>query len=393
MPKIKSAQTPPSILTLILLTALSTLSLNMFLPSLAHIAQDLEADYGVTSLAVGAYLAVASAMLLIIGPLSDRLGRRPVLLGGLVVFTLASLVCALANSIWVFLAFRMLQGGVVAGYAMSMAIVRDTRSQREAAGLIAYISMAMAIAPMLGPMLGGALDAAFGWRSNFYVYAGTGFLVLVLCWLDLGETRSPASGSRLPVLDLLREPRFWAYSSCSLFSVGAFYVFLTGAPLVAKVTFGVSAAELGLFVGSISAGFILGGFISGRLAAHLSPTSLILAGRLVACLGLSIGIVICMITTVSPLVYFAATIFVGFGNGLTMPNSNAAALSVRPEYAGSAAGVSAAMVMMGGAVLTSVTGVLLPADSPEVMLLVLMLVSSGLGLVALLLAMRLERGG
>jgi len=316
------------------------------------------------------------------------------LLGALAVFTVVSLVCALASSIWVFLIFRLVQGGVVAGYAMSMAIVRDTRSQRDAAGLIGYISMAMAIAPMLGPVLGGALDAGFGWRANFYVYAAAGAGILALCWGDLGETRPASRGASapLPLRDLLKEARFWAYSCCSLFSVGAFYIFLTGAPLVAKSVFGVSAAELGLYVGSISAGFILGGFISARLAPHVRPVAMILAGRTVACLGLSFGITVLLMGYLHPMLYFGATICVGLGNGLTMPSSNAAALSVKPELAGSAAGVNGALVMMGGAVLTSVTGVILPPEDPALTLLCLMLGSSALGLLAVLLAMALERG-
>ena len=147
----KSAS-PPHLSTLVLLTAFSTLSLNMFLPSLANIARDLETDYATVSLAVSGYLAVTAVIQLIAGPLSDRVGRRPVLLGALAIFTGASVICAMAENIWVFLAFRMIQGGMIAGYALSLAIVRDTTDERRAAGLIGYISMAMAIAPMLGPV-------------------------------------------------------------------------------------------------------------------------------------------------------------------------------------------------------------------------------------------------
>ena len=176
---------PPTLFTLILLTAFSTLTLNMFLPSLANIAADLDTSYAKVSLAVAGYLAVTAVIQLIVGPLSDRIGRRPVLLGAIVIFTFASLGSALTTNIWVFLAFRVFQGGMIAGYALSLAIVRDTDSERKAVGLIGYISMAMAVAPMLGPMLGGVLDTAFGWRANFYFYAGAGLLLLAICWIDL----------------------------------------------------------------------------------------------------------------------------------------------------------------------------------------------------------------
>ncbi|MEO1399008.1 MAG: MFS transporter, partial [Pseudomonadota bacterium] len=231
-------------ITLIFLTALSTVSLNMFLPSLAGITTDLGTSYAVASFAVAGYLAVTAVLQLVLGPLSDRIGRRPVLLFALGTFAMASVGCAFATDIRVFLGFRMLQGGVIAGYALSLAIVRDTTSEQKAAGLIGYISMAMALAPMVGPVLGGILDTTFGWRANFVFYALAGIALFVLCWVDLGETKSaqvPRSGTDAAKV-LLKVPLFWAYALCSAFSTGAFYIFLTGAPLVAAQEFGVSTA-------------------------------------------------------------------------------------------------------------------------------------------------------
>lgn len=389
-----TTKTPPHITTLIALTAFSTLSLNMFLPSLANIADDLDADYGTVSLAVAGYLAVTAVIQLIVGPLSDRVGRRPVLLGALALFTCASVTCALAQDVWTFLIFRMLQGGIISGYALSLAIVRDTTSEREAAGLIGYISMAMAIAPMLGPMLGGVLDTAFGWRSNFYFYAASGAFLLFLCWVDLGETKparsSEINGGSDTAIALLREPLFWAYSLCSAFSTGAFYIFLTGAPLVAETEFGASTAELGFFIGTITAGFMAGGFIAGRFAPRFAPTTMMLAGRLVACTGLLIGFTLLAAGWLSPMVFFGSTIFVGLGNGITMPSSNAGAMSVRPNLAGTAAGLNGALIVAGGAVLTTVTGLALPEKGAAIVLLALMLSASGAGLVSALWASRLR---
>lgn len=391
----QKAQSPPHLITLILLTAFSTLSLNMFLPSLASIAVALEAEYATVSLAIAGYLGVTAVIQLIVGPLSDRIGRRPVLLGAITVFMLASLVCALATDIWVFLVFRMLQGGMIAGYALSLAIVRDTTSERKAAGLIGYISMAMAIAPMTGPMLGGVLDTAFGWRANFVFYAVAGVVLLVLCWVDVGETRPVRDPAVDPttegVLDLIREPLFWCYSLCSAFSTGAFYIFLTGAPLVAMAEFGVTTAELGFYIGTITSGFMLGGFIAGRCAPHYPPTTMMLAGRLIACLGLTLGCLWLWLGFLTPLLFFGSTVFVGLGNGITMPSSNASAMSVRPRLAGSAAGLNGATVVGSGAVLTSLTGVLLPAEEPAPVLLLLMLMASSVGLMAVLAAMGLSR--
>ena len=235
---IAAATTPPKLSTLVLLTALSVLSLNMFLPSLSNMAEDLETDYALVSLSIAGYLAITSFLQLIMGPLSDRFGRRPVLLAGLVIFSFASLVCALATNIWVFLAFRLLQGAVISGAALSRAVIRDIAPEQEAASMIGYVSMVMAIAPMLGPMLGGTLDELFGWRASFITFAILGIAVLGLCWVDLGETNKSPSQTLTKQFqtypELLRSQRFWGYALCMTFSAGGFYSFLAGAPLVAK---------------------------------------------------------------------------------------------------------------------------------------------------------------
>ena len=385
-----ATRTPPHLATLILLPGFSVLTLNMFLPSLANIAADLNADYATVSFAVAGYLAVTAVIQIVVGPLSDRIGRRPVLLVALVSFLIASVACSLAQDVGTFLVFRMLQGGIIAGSVISMAIVRDTRSERSSASLIGYISMTMAKAPMLGPVLGGILDATFGWRANFYFYALFGSMLLILCWVDLGETK-PGQGtqdglSRGNLRGLVTAPLFWAYSLCTTFSTGAFFIFLTGAPLVAASTFGVSTAKLGFFIGSITAGFIFGSFLSGRFATRVDLTSLILAGRLTACIGLGIGLAVMMAGYVTPLIFFGSTIFVGIGNGLTMPSSNAGAMSVKPKLAGSASGLNGAMIVGGGAVLTTLTGQLMPEDGGAVVLNLLMLMSSAAGLAAVLWA-------
>jgi len=168
------ATTPPRLITLIYLTAISVLTLNMFLPSLANIAQDLGSSYALASFAVSGYLAVNAVMQLIVGPLADRYGRRPILLVCISIFVVASIVCAVADNIWLFLAARTVQAFIIAGATIASAVISDTAEKEKAASLMAYVGMAMAIAPMLAPMLGGFLDQAFGWRSGVWVYIGLG---------------------------------------------------------------------------------------------------------------------------------------------------------------------------------------------------------------------------
>lgn len=389
------SKSPPHLATLILLPAFSVLSLNMFLPSLTNISVDLEADYGKVSLSIAGFLAVTTIVQLVAGPLSDRIGRRPVLLAALASFCIASLGCALAQDIWSFLIFRMLQGGVISGSLLSLVIVKDTKPEREAAGLIGYISMTMAIAPMMGPMLGGVLDMVFGWRANFYFYFIFGLMLLVLCWFDVGETK-PAKSEQThdapeSMRTLFREPLFWAYSLCTTSSIGAFYIFLTGAPLVAASELGVSTAQLGFYIGTITAGFMFGNFLSGRFAPKTEPITMMLAGRLTACAGLIVGLIAMLSGYISPIIFFGSTVFVGIGNGLTLPSSNTSAMSLRPGLAGSAVGLIGALVAAIGAFLTTITGQVLPAQGAGVFLHLLMLAAAGAGLAAVLWARGLRK--
>jgi len=391
----RKASTPPALTTLYMLAAISPLTLNMIVPSLTNIAADLHADYAVISLALGGYLAVTAMVELIAGPVADRIGRRPVLLASLAVFTLASLACAAAESERTFLAFRMLQACVVSGFVLSLAIVRDTTDGPNVAGLLGRISMTMALAPMLGPMLGSFLDTLVGWRAVFLLYAAIGAGLLFTVWVDLGETRRPQTdetGSevqRLPAL--LREPAFWCYALCTAFSTGAFFIFLAGAPLIASQVFGITTAKLGIFVGCITLGFMTGSFLTSRLVRRYPPNMIMLAGRTVACSGMLAGLALLSFGDVTPLVYFGCTVFVGLGNGLTMPNSNAGAMSVLPRLAGSAAGITGALTLAGGALMTTLTGFVLAGRPGPEDLLILMLLASFAGLLVTVAVIRLER--
>ncbi len=390
-----AAASPPRIFTLILLAALSVLSLNMFLPSLPGIAEALQADYALVSVSIAGYLAVTGALQLIIGPLSDRYGRRPVLLGGLTVFILASLGCALADDVRVFLLFRMLQGAVISGWVLSLAVIRDTAPEREAASLIGYVAMSMAVAPMLGPMLGGALDELFGWRSSFLVFAGAGAAVLGLCWVDLGETNKAPSKTFAAQFrtypELLGSHRFWGYALCMTFSTAAFYAFLAGAPLVAQTVLALSPAVLGFYMGTITAGFMLGSFISGRYAKRHALTTMMMSGRIVACAGLIVGLALFQAGFVHVASLFGAVVLVGLGNGLTMPSCNAGALSVRPMLAGSASGLAGALTVAGGAVLSWITSAIVTEENGPYALLGMMLFCSFMGLMATIWVLQIDR--
>lgn len=379
---------PPHLVTLILLTGVSVLTLNMFLPSLQHMAEDFGVDYAVVNLSVAGYLVVTGVLQIVLGPLSDRYGRRAVLLWAMVIFAGASLGCWLAPDIWTFLGFRFLQAAVIGGAVISRAVVRDMVSDREAAAMLGQIGMVMALAPMLGPGFGGLLDELFGWRASFAVFTALGLGLLVLVWRDLGETNAAPSATFAAQFraypDLLRSRRFWGYALCVAFSVGAFYAFITGAAFVGDYAFGLGPAQVGIGIGSITGGFAFGNFLSGRFTGRYGLTTMMIAGRLVACFGLLMGLLFLALDVVTVWTYFGSVICVGLGNGLTLPSANAGTMSVRPQLAGSASGLAGALMVVGGAVLTTLTSSVLSEENGLWLLLVIMLVSAGLGLASAL---------
>lgn len=387
-------RSPPRLLTLILLTSVSVLSLNMFLPSLSRIAAEFEADYALVSLSIGGYLAVSAVLQLLMGPLSDMIGRRPVMLWGIALFVAASVGCLLAQDIWSFLFFRVLQSGIVTGMVLSRAIVRDIAPQQEAARLLGLIGTAMALAPLLGPVFGGLLDQAFGWRANFVTYAVIGLMVFALTYVDLGETNQHKSISFTAQFrsypELFRAPLFWAHCASLVFSVGGFYAFLGGAPQVAETLFGLSPGWVGLGMGSISAGFMLGNYLTGRLSRSIAIGKIALSGRWLALFGPALGIALFGLGFGSPYVMFGCILFVGLGNGLTLPAANAGVMSVAPHLAGSASGLSGALTVAGGAVLTALAGVVVGGSAGAFGLLGLIFASSVLALIGTGLAYRIE---
>ena len=162
-PKCLDRSSPPHIVTLVLATGVAALCLNIFLPSLPAMATHFGVDYSVMQLSVSAYLAISGLMQFVVGPISDRFGRRNILLIVMVVFALATLGTLLAPNITVFLICRMIQAVVATCFVLARAIVRDMVPAEQAASMIGYVTMGMWLVPMIGPVIGGALDEIFGW--------------------------------------------------------------------------------------------------------------------------------------------------------------------------------------------------------------------------------------
>lgn len=387
----------PSLSVLIALSALAILPLNMFVPSLPNIARELDADFALVNLAVAGYAIATAVAHLIAGAMSDRFGRKPVALAALAVYALASIGCSLATDITTFLVCRMLQATVIAGYAVSLAAIRDTSDEGGAASRIGYVSSAWAVAPMIGPTVGGLLDSAFGWRANFVAFAVLGLAGLWLVAFHLKETNHHRTASFVLQLkgygELGRSPPFWAYALCMAFGIGTLYAFLGGAPLVAAQLGGLSGTALGAYMGMVPAGFMLGSYIVGHASSRHSPTRLILVGRLLTAVGLLVGLVLLASGLTHPLAFFGPCVFVGLGNGLTMPVANARILSLRPHLAGTASGLAAAVTVIGAGVVAFFSGLVVNASNAHLAVLGVMWASSLLSLLVVLFIVHTERQG
>ncbi len=358
-------RTPPRLLTLILLTGLSTVSLNMFVPALPAIAAELGTSYATVSLAIAGYLAVTAVAQIVMGPLADRFGRRPVMLGALALYVLAATGVALSGSVGAFLGWRMPMAAITAGWVVTLAVVRDTAAPGKAAGIMGTISGAMALAPLLGPLIGGGVAQVLGWRAIFALYAVAGAVMLAICWRDFGETRQHAPREPLAASArrLLGDGGFWAFAACTALSTSCFYGYIAGFPAVSEARFGLGEAATGAALGAITGGFMCGAFVSARLAERVGLTRMMLAGRLCAVAGLSGGL--CWALLVGPLSapgVVASVMFIGLGNGLTMPSSNAGAIAAVEGLAGSASGLMGAITVALGAGVTAVVGVLVAAQ-------------------------------
>ena len=374
------SRTPPHIATLVIMTGAGALSMNILLPSLPGIAREFGVSYSYAQLLISAYLAATAFMQLIIGPLSDRFGRRPVLLISMSIFIAATILCMVAPNFKILLLGRIIQTAVVSGLALSRAIVRDMVSTDKAASMIGYITMGMALVPMVGPFIGGVLDEIYGWRAAMGVSLVFGLFVYVLVWFDLGETNRNRSSSFSDQFraypELIRSRRFWGYALSAAFTSGSFFAFLGGAPLIAVDYLGLKPSELGLYFAITAVGYILGNFISGLYSERVGINRMMLLGNVVTATGMTASIAVFAQGATHPLAFFGFMIFLGIGNGISLPSANAGVVSVRPHLAGSASGLGGALMIGGGAALSVFSGSMISPETGPYPLLYIMLISA-----------------
>ena len=359
----KGAVRRPSLGILIAVTALGPLALNIFIPSMPGMQAVFNTDYGTIQLTLTLYLFGVAVSQLFLGPLSDRFGRRPVLLWGILLFLLGTLLCALAESIAMLIVGRVIQAvGGCAGLVLGRAIVRDTHDRSESASMIGYITMAMVVAPMVAPLLGGFTDDLFGWRASFFLVLLVGAVVLALAWFLLIEThfdRDAVAGPASMIRGfgtLLRDTAFTGYAVNVSFTTAVFFAFLAGAPYMMIEVMGRPPSEYGLYFMLNAASYMTGNFLAGRLSTKVGPERMTLAGSALALMGVALLTGLALSGEMTPLMLFGPVMFIGLANGLSLPNATASAISVRPDLAGTASGLLGFLQMMVGGVATLVVG-------------------------------------
>lgn len=338
-------------------------TLQVLVPSLPAMGHDLGASTTTVQLTVTLYLIAIGAGQLIYGPLSDRFGRRPLLLGGFVLYAVASLAAALAPGVVGVVVARLLQAvGACAGVVLARAVIRDVWPRDQAASVLGYVSMGMTVAPMLAPVIGSLLEMRFGWRATMLACLAFAVPLAIACWYRLPETL--AAPQKLPGLvailgayrGLWAIPAFRAHAAVTACSTGVFFAFLGGAPYVVVQGMGYSPFTFAVAFATVSVAFALGSWIAGRWAVRLGVLRLMSLGVGVNLVGSLLAAVVMLLLPPHLLGFFLPMALVAIGNGMLQPSAIAGALSARPQLAGTASALVGAMQMMAGALLTFVVG-------------------------------------
>ena len=342
----------------ILLTAvvgLGALSIDMFLPSLPALAAFYRTDAATAQLTVTLFLAGLAVSQLVWGPLSDRFGRRRVLLAGLALYTMAGTACAFIPGIRTLIVARVVQAlGAGSGPVIARAVVRDLYEPLRAARILAAMGTAQALTPILAPVLGGWVHALAGWHAVFLVQGAFGAAFLLTAAGVVPETNvyAGAPGAEpLPrrVAELLGHPRYLAYVTVAAFMFGGQFAFITGSSFALIGVLGVSPTVYGVCFGSVATGLMAGNFVSVKLGPRLGIDTMIRAGTLIgAAAGLAMALlawagVASVISVVGPMFGFA------FGLGFVLPNAAAGAIGPFPRMAGLASAVLGFVQLTGSA--------------------------------------------
>ena len=374
-------QTPWGLLLLLMATtAIGPTSLNILVPAVPELSHQFGTRATTMQLTITLFLIGLAVAQLVMGPLSDRFGRRPVMLGGLSLTVLASLMAIVMPTIESVIVARILQAiGASAGIVVARAIIRDLFSRDRAASVLGLVATVMVAAPTLGPLIGGLLETFFRWQSIFLFTALTTLAVVAWAAITLPETRGlnvPAGhgeGFRRDLAALARSRPFIGYVLIGAFGSGTFFVFLGGGPHVIVTLMGRTSAEYGVWFAASSIGYMAGNFIASRLATRHGIHPLIFWGIALEIAGVALATALAWgADDFGPIIVFGPQMVISLGNGLLLPGAIAGATSVRPQAAGTAAGIIGCTQMALGAALVQYAAALLGDATSALPMAVLM---------------------
>jgi len=353
----------PSLLILIAVSMINPLGINIYLPSMPSMSAVFQTSIANVQLTLSLYLFAVAVAQIVIGPLSDRMGRRPVMLWGLLLFVFASIGCVFAPNIETLIGMRVVQAfGGCAGIVLGRAVIRDMHAGDEAASMIGYTTMGLAVAPMVAPWIGGHLHAWFGWQGAFAAMAAVTAVVLVFAYFLLHEThheRGKAESATTILKNfaiLSRSQEFWAYSLTATFASGIFFAFLGSAAFVSAGVLKLEPEVYGGYFAFVAVGYIIGNFFSGRYTTRFGLNRMMVSGTalLLASVGLAIGLFWAF--PPSTLNFFLPMGLMGMANGIVLPSSLSGATGARPDMIGAASGLSGSLQLGVGSLLSYLAG-------------------------------------
>jgi DHA1 family bicyclomycin/chloramphenicol resistance-like MFS transporter len=362
-PSVENRVGPLFVLAMVAVTLTGPLSIHAFIPALPMVQRDFGMDAATTQFILSVTLFAMAGATLLYGPLSDRHGRRPVLLVGLGLFLIGTLGCALADDFATLVTGRFVQaGGAACGLVLARAIVRDVYGDDRLVKMMAYLTMAYVMGPMIAPVVGGTLADLFDWRAIFHMGLAIGVSVFILTAVATHETApniGVRSGGRFVVRDyvrLVRMPRFMGYVLHCGFISASFFATISAASFLMSEVLHRPAAEYGLWFMTLPAGYLLGNFAASRFSGRLSINATVVIGAFIALVP-AIGFLIWVaVAPMSPLMLFLPCAIAGLGQGLSMPNAQSGAISVDPDLTGTASGVVMFAHLFLGAVGTQIMG-------------------------------------
>lgn len=334
------------ILLLAAVTAIGPFAMHALAPALPLVAKEFDVPAAAAQLMLSLSLVAMAISNLIWGPLSDRLGRRPVLIVGLILGSIGSALTAIAPDLTFAILGRLLQAaGAAAGMVLARAIAQDIYGREQAAAVIGQVTGVMVAAPMVAPTISGLVIEATDWRGVFWMNVGLCALLAIWASARLGESAPEGQRGATPLqmlqgfAEIARNRTFWRYAGFAAFSLSGFYYFVAIAPYVMRDAFGQGAAAYGLYFMVLSATYMFTNFIAGRVMARFGGERVMVFGACLTLVGPVIVTTLLLSGIHHPLVLFLPGMIQSFGAGLAAPNSMAGAVASAPERAGAASGL------------------------------------------------------